>query len=767
MTMVDNGLKLAYARGVRRTGSAFFTVSPSVYGMILKDLETADKAMKKEPEETPPSSVDASPLQVHIPPPILPPGLPPRVSSATSGAPSPYGSPLGAASLLPPAALAAHPSLHHLNGDLSQLQPGALDFAAAIAAAAGHQNGQTANLGGGVSTPSGAGPSNVTQGLQMNDGGVSSAAAAHVLKPLMDPTAFVSGEPQNWHSPLLSGYSSSPSPTMPGMGGGRMGLMPGEDDSNRKRQVRLLKNREAAKECRRKKKEYVKCLENRVAVLENQNKALIEELKTLKELYCRKEKNEIELDSIKMRIYPQECSVEKKAKTVFKHRVHNDSPIDVACRISATSPEVFVSDRKGFFVKAGGFQDFQMANWMSALPESRKKAPFSTLKIPGSHNSGAYDLRDDLPMANDQNFNVTVRQMGTSRFVRKFVKKWSETQIFDVYEQLEAGVRYLDIRLELMIDENGWMELMLVHGLYGPSAMSFFEKIRTFLDSHPQEVVVLDINHVYTMTSLGFIQFVVQTLLVIFPPEIICPTQYDFGKTSLQDIVSKGYRLIIVGPYQEPMENVIHETLIIHNPWPDKNRIDELVAALRLELLQPKPEKIHVLQGVITPRPADITRNMFSSLREVFSEKATVATLDMIARDLSQEERKKINVVLLDQVNHQVAWSIITRLESAPRSHRITVQVLPKSAKTPYKCFCEGLPPRRFNIRYHGPRPGEEALRRSMKPRNLGEYPKLQGTNISSRLAPDAKNQMTFNQLSTLEMAFSLGMESSSAEIHK
>jgi len=49
--------------------------------------------------------------------------------------------------------------------------------------------------------------------------------------------------------------------------------------------MRLMKNREAARECRRKKKEYIKCLENRVAVLENQNKALIEELKKLKELY--------------------------------------------------------------------------------------------------------------------------------------------------------------------------------------------------------------------------------------------------------------------------------------------------------------------------------------------------------------------------------------------------------------------------------------------------------------------------------------------------
>uniref|UniRef100_A0A0K8TPF6 Putative camp response element binding protein n=1 Tax=Tabanus bromius TaxID=304241 RepID=A0A0K8TPF6_TABBR len=59
------------------------------------------------------------------------------------------------------------------------------------------------------------------------------------------------------------------------------------EDQSRKREIRLQKNREAARECRRKKKEYIKCLENRVAVLENQNKALIDELKTLKELYCQ------------------------------------------------------------------------------------------------------------------------------------------------------------------------------------------------------------------------------------------------------------------------------------------------------------------------------------------------------------------------------------------------------------------------------------------------------------------------------------------------
>jgi len=78
-----------------------------------------------------------------------------------------------------------------------------------------------------------------------------------------------------------SSMSSLASPGQPSPG----------DESNRsvqKREIRLVKNREAAKECRRKKKEYIKCLENRVAVLENQNKALIDELKSLKELYTGK-----------------------------------------------------------------------------------------------------------------------------------------------------------------------------------------------------------------------------------------------------------------------------------------------------------------------------------------------------------------------------------------------------------------------------------------------------------------------------------------------
>lgn len=60
------------------------------------------------------------------------------------------------------------------------------------------------------------------------------------------------------------------------------------EEALQKRELRLMKNREAARECRRKKKEYVRCLEQRVAVLENQNKSLMEELRALKDIYRHK-----------------------------------------------------------------------------------------------------------------------------------------------------------------------------------------------------------------------------------------------------------------------------------------------------------------------------------------------------------------------------------------------------------------------------------------------------------------------------------------------
>ncbi|XP_021173455.2 cAMP-responsive element modulator isoform X1 [Fundulus heteroclitus] len=97
------------------------------------------------------------------------------------------------------------------------------------------------------------------------------------------PGSVAAGDLGNYHlrNPTSTSVKSEP-------GVGSNGSLKPLEVSLQKRELRLLKNREAARECRRKKKEYVRCLENRVAVLEQQNKTLIEELRALKDIYRHK-----------------------------------------------------------------------------------------------------------------------------------------------------------------------------------------------------------------------------------------------------------------------------------------------------------------------------------------------------------------------------------------------------------------------------------------------------------------------------------------------
>ena len=103
----------------------------------------------------------------------------------------------------------------------------ALQNSSVVQYAASTQNGQTVFIPGTVATATASGPQIIS---------VASASASQT-------------------SPVSASGSDH---------GGHSGGHTGVGEVTRKRELRLLKNREAARECRNKKKEYIKCLENRV-----------------------------------------------------------------------------------------------------------------------------------------------------------------------------------------------------------------------------------------------------------------------------------------------------------------------------------------------------------------------------------------------------------------------------------------------------------------------------------------------------------------------
>ncbi|XP_051538380.1 cAMP-responsive element modulator-like isoform X3 [Myxocyprinus asiaticus] len=79
----------------------------------------------------------------------------------------------------------------------------------------------------------------------------------------------------------MSSYQiHSPTSRLSKMMGNSPGSLPSPqelaEEASRKRELRLLKNRESARQCRRRRKEHVQSLETLLATMENQNKKLTE-----------------------------------------------------------------------------------------------------------------------------------------------------------------------------------------------------------------------------------------------------------------------------------------------------------------------------------------------------------------------------------------------------------------------------------------------------------------------------------------------------------
>ena len=106
-------------------------------------------------------------------------------------------------------------------------------------------------------------------------------------------------------------------------------------------------------------------------------------------------------------------------------------------------------------------QNITLANWMASLDDN---ALINNVVIPGSHDSGCYDM-------------VYV----------------GETQKYSFYEQLMVGVRYFDIRINKLSDDNYVIYHSIINGKY--QAENIFKDLSNFLKEHNTEFLILDFQH--------------------------------------------------------------------------------------------------------------------------------------------------------------------------------------------------------------------------------------------------------------------------------
>ncbi|HEV7429049.1 MAG TPA: hypothetical protein VGQ46_22060 [Thermoanaerobaculia bacterium] len=129
--------------------------------------------------------------------------------------------------------------------------------------------------------------------------------------------------------------------------------------------------------------------------------------------------------------------------------------------------------------------------WMEAAYDKIKDKTLAQLCLPGTHDSGTYQLFDILaPDATD-----VIRELwnnarvGGATAIGEYIKGMAVTQTKTFYQQFEAGIRYIDLRVCFM-DGNFYT----CHSLRGNLISTLMEDVRQFLDENQKEVLVFKVG---------------------------------------------------------------------------------------------------------------------------------------------------------------------------------------------------------------------------------------------------------------------------------
>uniref|UniRef100_A0A673VH00 Phosphatidylinositol specific phospholipase C X domain containing 1 n=1 Tax=Suricata suricatta TaxID=37032 RepID=A0A673VH00_SURSU len=136
---------------------------------------------------------------------------------------------------------------------------------------------------------------------------------------------------------------------------------------------------------------------------------------------------------------------------------------------------------------SGSFQSGDTnADWMSALHPLLWDVPLHHLSIPGSHDTMTYCLSKKSPISQNESRLLQLLGKVLPCVTRPMVLKWSTTQMLDVTEQLDAGVRYLDLRVAHM-PEGSEKNLHFVHMVYTTALVEArMTTSRGWLSSHSE-----------------------------------------------------------------------------------------------------------------------------------------------------------------------------------------------------------------------------------------------------------------------------------------
>uniref|UniRef100_F7FTG8 Phosphatidylinositol specific phospholipase C X domain containing 2 n=1 Tax=Monodelphis domestica TaxID=13616 RepID=F7FTG8_MONDO len=296
---------------------------------------------------------------------------------------------------------------------------------------------------------------------------------------------------------------------------------------------------------------------------------------------------------------------------------------------------------------SGGTKTMEVCNadWMGSLPPRLSTLPLSNLAIPGSHDSFSYWVDEKSPVGPDQ--TLAIKRLARISFVKKLMKKWSVTQNLTFREQLEAGIRYFDLRVSSKPGDTD-QEIYFIHGLFGIKVWDGLMEIDSFLTQHPKEVVFLDFNHFYAMDDVHH-EYLIQRIQEAFGAKLFPAERVE--NVTLNTLWEKKCQVLIF--YHSPFSTQYPFLWPGHRipaPWANTTCVRKLILFLETTLGERAPRgAFHVSQAILTPRVKTIARGLVGGLKNTLVHRNLPVILNWVKTQKPGE--LGVNIITSDFVD--------------------------------------------------------------------------------------------------------------------
>eukprot|EP00796_Vickermania_ingenoplastis_P010656 gene10656-7403_t len=270
------------------------------------------------------------------------------------------------------------------------------------------------------------------------------------------------------------------------------------------------------------------------------------------------------------------------------------------------------------------------------------------LRCVGSHNSGTYGIEESASIAPDApSIFSGVCSCFTRRLLRKLTVSWATCQRKTILEQLENGIRYLDLRV---IPNNENQKLVTTHGVYAAPLDDIIQDILRFFTNpvSRNEFIILDFQHVFCTPEYMEEQFFPQ-LEALLP---LCVLRSTGLTRSLQELIEadpKRRLFIFLGcSFNEKCyTEIFPRSAFLESSWKDATTVQSLLGSFNddiskvfhnprtdpdSELANGPPPTINVTQAIITADAGVLFRDCLSECCSPFD-----LPLERIARRVNHK----------------------------------------------------------------------------------------------------------------------------------